>query len=51
MLQRLSEADLLRMEFADFCHAQGGADYDYKSYHLCAVQQFVAARRERTRLP
>ena len=44
MLQRLSEADLLRMEFADFCHAQGGADYDYTSYHSCAAQQFMRSR-------
>jgi hypothetical protein len=40
MLQRLSEADLLRMEFADFCYAQGDKDYDYTSYNACAVMQF-----------
>ena len=51
MLQRLSELDLIRLEFADFCHARGSAEYDYTSYHLCAVQQFVAARCERTPLP
>ena len=44
MLQKLSETDLLRMEFADFCHARGDVEYDYTSYHSCAALQFVRAR-------
>ncbi len=41
MLQCLSEKDLLRMEFADFCRERGDKDYDYTSYVSCAFLQFM----------
>jgi hypothetical protein len=44
MLQRMTEADLLRLEFSDFCHAQGDLPYDFTCYFDCAVLRFRRSR-------